>query len=76
VVPGICQMLWVIQSIETYTGKPLHLTAMEAVKFHHMLLPGQAFYLEVRLHREANTWVYRIFSDEQTFTSGRLLVSL
>ena len=75
VVPGVCQLRWVIQSIETYLGSTLHLTAMEAVKFHHMLFPGQAFFLEVRLDREASKWVYRIFSDEQTFASGRLLVT-
>jgi acyl-CoA synthetase (AMP-forming)/AMP-acid ligase II/3-hydroxymyristoyl/3-hydroxydecanoyl-(acyl carrier protein) dehydratase len=75
VVPGVCQLRWVIQSIETYSGGTLHLTAMEAVKFHHMLFPGQAFFLEVRLDREASKWVYRIFSDEQTFASGRLIVT-
>ena len=75
VVPGICQLRWVIQSIEAYSGRTLHFTAMEAVKFHHMLFPGQAFCLEVRLHREASKWMYRIFSDEQIFASGRLLVS-
>jgi 3-hydroxymyristoyl/3-hydroxydecanoyl-(acyl carrier protein) dehydratase len=74
VVPGICQLRWVMQSLETYTGRAVHLTSMEAMKFHHMLFPGQVFFLEVRLYREANTWVYRIFSDEQTFASGRLLV--
>jgi 3-hydroxymyristoyl/3-hydroxydecanoyl-(acyl carrier protein) dehydratase len=75
VVPGVCQLRWVIQSIETYSGRTLRLTAMEAVKFHHILLPGQSFFLEVRLDRESSTWVYRIFSDEQTFASGRLLVT-
>jgi len=75
VVPGVCQLRWVIQSIETYSGRTLRLTAMEAVKFHHILLPGQSFCLEVRLDRESSTWVYRIFSDEQTFASGRLLVT-
>jgi hypothetical protein len=49
---------------------------MEAVKFHHLLVPGQTFFLAVRLDREASKWVYRIFSDEQTFASGRLLVTL
>jgi acyl-CoA synthetase (AMP-forming)/AMP-acid ligase II/3-hydroxymyristoyl/3-hydroxydecanoyl-(acyl carrier protein) dehydratase len=75
VVPGVCQLRWVIQSIETYSGRTLRLTAMQAVKFHHILLPGQSFFLEVRLDRESSTWVYRIFSDEQTFASGRLLVT-
>jgi acyl-CoA synthetase (AMP-forming)/AMP-acid ligase II/3-hydroxymyristoyl/3-hydroxydecanoyl-(acyl carrier protein) dehydratase len=75
VVPGVCQLRWVIQGIESYLGRTLHLTAMEAVKFHHMLFPGQAFFLEVRLDREASKWGYRIFSDEQIFASGRLLVS-
>jgi acyl-CoA synthetase (AMP-forming)/AMP-acid ligase II/3-hydroxymyristoyl/3-hydroxydecanoyl-(acyl carrier protein) dehydratase len=76
VVPGVCQLRWVIQSIETYSGRRLQLSAMEAVKFHHLLVPGQTFFLAVRLDREASKWVYRIFSDEQTFASGRLLVTL
>ncbi len=75
VVPGVCQLRWVIQSIETYSGRRLQLSALEAVKFHHLLVPGQPFFLEVRLDRQANKWVYRIFSDEQTFASGRLLVT-
>jgi len=75
VVPGVCQLRWVIQSIETYSGRRLHLTSMEAVKFHHLLVPGQTFFLEARLDREASKWGYRIFSEEQTFASGRLLVT-
>jgi acyl-CoA synthetase (AMP-forming)/AMP-acid ligase II/3-hydroxymyristoyl/3-hydroxydecanoyl-(acyl carrier protein) dehydratase len=75
VVPGVCQLRWVIHSIETYSGRTLHLTAMEAVKFHHMLFPGQAFCLEVRCDREASKWVYRLFSNGQTIASGRLLVT-
>jgi 3-hydroxymyristoyl/3-hydroxydecanoyl-(acyl carrier protein) dehydratase/acyl-CoA synthetase (AMP-forming)/AMP-acid ligase II len=75
VVPGVCQLQWVIQSIETYSGRALHLTAMEAVKFHHLLVPGQTFCLEVRLDRQASKWMYRLFSAEQTFASGRLVVA-
>ena len=74
VVPGVCQLRWVIKSIETYSGSSLHITAMEAVKFHHMLFPGQTFFLEVKFDRKTSKWVYRIFSEEQTFASGRLLV--
>jgi acyl-CoA synthetase (AMP-forming)/AMP-acid ligase II/3-hydroxymyristoyl/3-hydroxydecanoyl-(acyl carrier protein) dehydratase len=75
VVPGVCQLRWVIKSIETYSGSPLHIMAMEAVKFHHMLFPGQAFCLELKFERKTNKWVYRLFSEEQTFASGRLLVT-
>ena len=75
VVPGVCQLRWVIKSIETYAGSPLHITAMEAVKFHHILFPGQAFLLEMKFDRQASKWVYRLFSEEQTFASGRLLVA-
>jgi 3-hydroxymyristoyl/3-hydroxydecanoyl-(acyl carrier protein) dehydratase len=74
VVPGVCQLHWVIRSIETYSGKTARITAMEAVKFHHMLFPGQAFSLEIRSDRAASKWTYRIFSDHQTFASGRLLL--
>jgi acyl-coenzyme A synthetase/AMP-(fatty) acid ligase len=75
VVPGVCQLRWVIKSLETYSGSPLHITAMEAVKFHHMLFPGQVFFLEMKFDRQGSKWVYRIFSEEQTFASGRLLMA-
>ena len=75
VVPGVCQLRWVIKSIETYSGSPVHITAMEAVKFHHILFPGQAYFLEMKFDRQASKWVYRLFSEEQTFASGRLLVA-
>ena len=75
VVPGVCQLRWVIKSIETYAGGPLHITAMEAVKFHRMLFPGQVFFLEMKLDRQGSKWVYRMFSEEQTFASGRLLMA-
>jgi hypothetical protein len=55
IVPGICQLHWVIQSIETYSGRALDLTAMEAVKFHHFLVTGQRFSIEDRLDRQAST---------------------
>src|SRR6266446_6262259 len=75
VVPGVCQLCWVIKSIEAYSGSPLHIMAMEAVKFHHMLFPGQAFFLEMKFDQKTSKWMYRLFSDEQTFASGRLLVA-
>jgi acyl-coenzyme A synthetase/AMP-(fatty) acid ligase/3-hydroxymyristoyl/3-hydroxydecanoyl-(acyl carrier protein) dehydratase len=75
VVPGVSQLRWVINSIETYLGNRLEITAMEAVKFRHMLFPGQVFFLEVQFDQKTSKWMYRIFSEEQTFASGRLLVT-
>jgi acyl-coenzyme A synthetase/AMP-(fatty) acid ligase/3-hydroxymyristoyl/3-hydroxydecanoyl-(acyl carrier protein) dehydratase len=75
VVPGVCQLRWVIKSIETHSRGLLPITALEAIKFHRILFPGQAFFLEVKFDRQASTWTYCLFSEEQTFASGRLRVA-
>ncbi|MGE3538572.1 MAG: AMP-binding protein [Candidatus Tectimicrobiota bacterium] len=74
VVPGVCQLSWVIKSIETCCERPLQVRGLEAIKFHRMLFPGQTFALDLRFDQNNSKWVYRIFSEDQTFASGRLLV--
>jgi 3-hydroxymyristoyl/3-hydroxydecanoyl-(acyl carrier protein) dehydratase len=73
-VAGVCQLRWVVNAIEAYARQKVHVTGMEAVKFHRMLCPGQIFSLLIDFDRETHTWAYCLYTAEQKFASGRLVV--
>jgi 3-hydroxymyristoyl/3-hydroxydecanoyl-(acyl carrier protein) dehydratase len=72
VVPGVCQLKWVIEEIESFCQKSRAITSMEAVKFHELLTPGQEFCLEFAWKAETGRWIYRLFCGERKISSGRL----
>ena len=74
IVAGVCQLKWVIDYIETYSGEPVRMVAMEAVKFHRPLFPRQPFIIEFSYDPQATAWQYYVFADDQPFASGRLIV--
>jgi 3-hydroxymyristoyl/3-hydroxydecanoyl-(acyl carrier protein) dehydratase len=74
VVPGVCQLHWVVNAIAAYSGKTWHITAMEAVKFHRLLRPGQHFCMVISFDQGAGIWTYRLYTEGETLASGRLVV--
>lgn len=76
VLAGVCQLDWVINAIETYCGNKLSISAMEAIKFHHILSPGEPFLMEISFDADSGKWIYNIFSEDKTFASGRLTVDV
>ena len=74
IVAGVCQLKWVIDYIEAYIGQPLHITAMESVKFQRPLFPPQHFAIEFAFDAQTPAWQYRVFSETQQFAAGRLIV--
>jgi hypothetical protein len=72
VVPGVCQIKWIIEEIEAFCQKSKPVTSMEAVKFHELLKPGQEFCLEFAWKAETGKWIYRLFCGELKISSGRL----
>lgn len=74
IVAGVCQLQWVIDAIQTYTGAPLHLSALENVKFLRPLFPGQSCMMELTYSPQPARWRYQIYTDTQRFASGSLLV--
>ncbi len=72
VVPGVCQLKWVLDGIEELTGKPAKVEALEAVKFHEILSPNQEFCMELAFNTAANKWNYKLFSGEKKLSSGRV----
>jgi 3-hydroxymyristoyl/3-hydroxydecanoyl-(acyl carrier protein) dehydratase len=77
IVAGVCQLKWVIDAIQTYTGETLQLSALEDVKFLRPLSPGQSCVLELTYAPHPPSWRYEIYTeDTKRAASGRLLVRL
>ena len=72
VVAGVCQLKWVVDFIARYWGRRVALSAMEAVKFHQLLLPEQKFHIEIK-SRDERKWSYRITRDTDKIASGRIV---
>ena len=54
------------------TPQPLQLRAIEALKFHEPLLPGQGVSVEIERARPHDAFRFRVWDDGRTFASGRL----
>ena len=74
IVAGVCQLQWVIDFIQTYTGETLHIRALENVKFLRPLFPGQSCVMELTYIPQPASWHYEIYTDTLRFASGSLLV--
>ena len=74
IVAGVCQLKWVIDYIQTYTGETVQVSALEDVKFLRPLFPGQSCVLELTYVPHPARWRYQIYTDTQRFASGCLLV--
>ncbi len=75
IVAGVCQLKWIIDYIQMYTGEPLHIRALKDVKFLRPLFPGQSCVLELTYVPQPASWHYQLYADTQRFASGCLLVS-
>ncbi len=75
IVAGVCQLKWVIDYIQNYTGETLYLSAMEDVKFQRSLFPNNLFMIQLTYLSHLKTWQYEVFADDQRFASGRLVVA-
>ena len=73
VVAGVVQLKWVMDAIAAHAGSELNPAAMEAVKFHHLLFPGQEFVMEAHRDETKGKWTYRIVRGSQKIASGRLV---
>jgi len=71
VVPGVCQIKWVVEALMEHTGRKVGIASMEAVKFFNLLFPGQEFNMEVRHRKEK--WHYHLTSNGKNIARGRIL---
>jgi 3-hydroxymyristoyl/3-hydroxydecanoyl-(acyl carrier protein) dehydratase len=75
VLPGVVILDWVMDLAREKMG--LRASApvqMEAVKFRHPIEPNRDILLEIRYLVEKDKIVYRLYSDDTEFSSGRVLV--
>jgi 3-hydroxymyristoyl/3-hydroxydecanoyl-(acyl carrier protein) dehydratase len=69
VVAGVVQVRWVMDAAAALLGAPPRVKSLEALKFHSVLRPGDAFYLEVE--RNGDRLRFRLFDGDRIFSSGR-----
>ena len=74
VVAGVCELKWVADAIREHAGYAPEITAMEAVKFHQLLFPGQVFRMVLTYGKARKKWHFRITSGNRKVASGRLVI--
>ena len=73
VVPGVCQIKWVVDTIDRCFNRKIALAGMEAVKFHQLLTPGDLFTIDIKRGAQGRKWVYSITSGDLKIAAGRLV---
>lgn len=73
VVAGVVQVFWVMAEIRALLGGHPQFAGIEALKFHHLLFPGEDFQLAID-RGAAGKWSFRLLSGDKKISSGRLLI--
>jgi acyl-coenzyme A synthetase/AMP-(fatty) acid ligase len=71
VVPGVVTLRWAIAAAGALLGGEPHVAAVERLKFHEMLRPGDELLLVVSLDREAGAFQFSASAGARRFASGR-----
>ena len=71
VVAGVVQVHWAMDAASELLGSPPRVSAIEALKFHTLLRPGDEFDLEVELSEDGRKLRFRLFDGSRVFASGR-----
>ncbi len=72
VVPGVVQLGWVVDAASALLGAPPHLQAVEALKFHELLRPGDRLALHLERDAREPCVRFRLADGPRLFGSGRL----
>jgi len=75
VVPGVAQIGWVVAILRGPLGVASPIDHIDALKFNHVIRPGDRVRIRVERKGDAQRWVFRLWSDAQVFSSGRIVVS-
>jgi hypothetical protein len=73
VLPGVVLVDWAIAYGQEYFQLQGHFSSMQALKFHHVVLPDSVITLELLLDPIKNSLSFRYFSQRGQHSSGRLL---
>lgn len=72
VVPAVVLLDAVLRALAAALGRPLHVTAVPAVKFLNPAPPGRVFAIELQVDPERAVARFRIVLDAQELAQGRL----
>ena len=75
VVPGVAQIHWAAGYIGDLVQHPVALTAIEALKFHNPLLPGQNCLLKLQHTSGTQKINFRFHAEQHKITSGRFVIT-
>lgn len=72
VVAGVVQVFWAMEAIRTELGEQPGFNGMEALKFHHLLFPGDHFTLDLE-RGNGGKWSFKLQAEGKKISSGRLV---
>ncbi len=72
IVPGVVQLKWAVESARRIFGVAGEVTRMEALKFHHVMVPGAVATLTLKWNAADRKLDFTYAAGEARFSSGRL----
>ena len=73
-VPGVVELHWAMQELAGWLGRPLEVSALEALKFRRALLPGETFRLRLERASDGASYAFRMDDAAGPISSGRVRV--
>lgn len=74
IVPGVVQLKWVMELIESWHGGQVLLSRIEALKFKRPMLPGQELTLVLDRDEHHRIFRFALSADAEVFSSGRIVM--
>ena len=73
IVPGVLQLQWAMEAIESWEGALPRVSRIDALKFKSVLLPGQQAQLNISRETKPTGYRFELRREAVVFSSGRLV---
>ncbi len=74
VLPGVAQLTFAVKIAEKQFNFKSQFKGLEVVKFQQVITPPNRVSLELKYDAEKSKLYFKYYKEEQTFSSGRVLV--
>jgi len=74
IVAGVVQLGWAMDAVAALLGESPCIRAMEALKFHELLRPGDRAWVHVELSADRDRVYFRLSEGDRLFASGRCIL--
>jgi 3-hydroxyacyl-[acyl-carrier-protein] dehydratase len=74
IVPGVVQIKWVMDFSQRYFSLQSESRSMEALKFSHVIMPGNDLILRLEYRRELNKIYFQYRIENAICSSGRIVL--